>query len=56
MRRLWLQSMTAESIRAAFEHLRSDEEMQPLADAAVCRSRERLAGRHQRHPRHDRFQ
>ena len=26
VRRLWLQSMTAESIRAAFEHLRSNEE------------------------------
>ena len=30
--------MTAESIRSAFEHLRSDEEMIPLAKAAVCRS------------------
>ena len=38
IRRLWLQSMTAESIRSAFERLRSDEEMQPLANAAVCRS------------------
>jgi DNA topoisomerase III len=38
VRRLWLQSMTAESIRAAFEHLRSNEEMVPLAKAAVCRS------------------
>src|SRR5438105_3396921 len=38
VRRLWLQSMTAESIRAAFEHLRSNEEMIPLAKAAVCRS------------------
>src|SRR5881628_3788361 len=38
IRRLWLQSMTAESIRAAFERLRSDEEMIPLAQAAVCRS------------------
>jgi DNA topoisomerase-3 len=38
VRRLWLQSMTAESIRAAFDHLRSDEEMIPLAKAAVCRS------------------
>src|SRR5207248_2152327 len=38
IRRLWLQSMTTESIRAAFEHLRSDEEMIPLAKAAVCRS------------------
>src|SRR6202171_1183545 len=38
VRRLWLQSMTAESIRSAFEHLRTDEEMIPLAKAAVCRS------------------
>jgi DNA topoisomerase-3 len=38
IRRLWLQSMTAESIRSAFEHLRSNEEMIPLAQAAVCRS------------------
>jgi DNA topoisomerase III len=36
--RLWLQSMTAESIRDAFGHLRSNEEMVPLAKAAVCRS------------------
>ncbi|MFN2540763.1 MAG: DNA topoisomerase III [Chthoniobacterales bacterium] len=36
--RLWLQSMTPDAIRAAFEHLRSDEEMIPLAKAAVCRS------------------
>jgi DNA topoisomerase-3 len=38
LRRLWLQSMTAEAIRTAFERLRSDEEMIPLAEAAVCRS------------------
>src|SRR5215210_6398108 len=38
LRRLWLQSMTPESIRTAFSKLRSDEEMQPLADAAVSRS------------------
>jgi len=38
LRRLWLQSMTAESIRAAFAGLRSDDEMRPLADAAVSRS------------------
>ena len=38
IRRLWLQSMTAESIRSAFQHLRSDEEMIPLANAAECRS------------------
>src|SRR5437667_8438994 len=38
VRRLWLQSMTRESIREGFEHLRSNEEMIPLAQAAVCRS------------------
>src|SRR5690349_6658517 len=38
VRRLWLQSMTPEAIREGFAHLRSDEEMQPLADAARCRS------------------
>jgi len=36
--RLWLQSMTPQAIRTAFDHLRSDEELQPLADAAVSRS------------------
>jgi len=38
VRRLWLQSMTATAIRDGFAHLRSDQEMQPLADAARCRS------------------
>jgi DNA topoisomerase-3 len=38
VRRLWLQSMTATAIRDGFAHLRSDEEMLPLADAARCRS------------------
>ena len=38
VRRLWLQSMTAAAIRDGFAHLRSDAEMQPLADAARCRS------------------
>src|SRR3954462_8475006 len=38
IKRLWLQSMTAESIRTAFANLRTDEEMVPLAQAAVCRS------------------
>ncbi len=38
IRRLWLQSMTQGAIRDAFGHLRSDEAMRPLADAAVCRS------------------
>ena len=38
IKRLWLQSMTQESIAGAFGRLRSDQEMIPLADAAVCRS------------------
>ena len=38
IQRLWLQSMTPEAIRKAFENLRSDGEMQPLADAALSRS------------------
>ena len=36
--RLWLQSMTPASIREGFERLRSDRDMLPLADAAICRS------------------
>src|ERR1700758_5890129 len=36
--RLWLQSMTPAAIREAFDGLRTDHEMQPLADAARCRS------------------
>ena len=38
IKRLWLQSMTPGAIRDGFAHLRSDEEMLPLADAARCRS------------------
>ncbi len=38
VKRLWLQSMTAGSIKEGFKHLRTDEEMRPLADAAICRS------------------
>jgi DNA topoisomerase-3 len=38
IKRLWLQSMTPASIREGFEQLRSDEAMQPLADAAISRS------------------
>ena len=37
-KRLWFQSMTNQAILDAFDNLRSAEEMQPLADAAVCRS------------------
>jgi len=38
IQRLWLQSMTAAAIREGFERLRTNGEMLPLADAAVCRS------------------
>ena len=38
IKRLWLQSMTPAAIRDAFKHLRSDEEMQHLSDAARSRS------------------
>ena len=36
--RLWLQSMTPQSIREGFAKLRADKEMLPLADAAKSRS------------------
>jgi DNA topoisomerase-3 len=36
--RLWLQSMTPQSIRDGFDSLRADKELLPLADAAKCRS------------------
>src|SRR5213083_91752 len=38
IQRLWPQSMTAAAIRDGFAHLRTDQQMRPLADAAVCRS------------------
>ena len=38
IKRLWLQSMTPAAIRDGFASLRSDSDMQPLADAARCRS------------------
>jgi DNA topoisomerase-3 len=38
VKRLWLQSMTPTAIRDGFSHLRTDEDMLPLADAARCRS------------------
>ena len=37
-RRLWLQSMTPDAIRAGFEHLRSEQEMKPLGEAARSRA------------------
>ena len=36
--RLWLQSMTPQAIREGFGALRTNAQMQPLADAARCRS------------------
>jgi DNA topoisomerase-3 len=36
--RLWLQSMTPQAIRDGFTHLRSDEDLHNLANAARCRS------------------
>ena len=38
IQRLWLQSMTPAAIRQGFERLRTDPELLPLADAAMCRS------------------
>ena len=38
VKRLWLQSMTADAIREGFATLREDAEMVPLAEAATCRS------------------
>lgn len=36
--RLWLQSMTPTAIREGFQRLRSDQDLRPLADAAISRS------------------
>ncbi len=38
VRRLWLQSMTPQAIRDGFDQLRTDKQMQGLADAARSRS------------------
>lgn len=38
IKRLWMQSMTQNAILAAWDALRSDEQMRPLADAAQCRA------------------
>lgn len=38
VQRLWLQSMTPQAIRDGFSHLRTDRQMQGLADAARSRS------------------
>lgn len=37
-KRLWLQSMTPAAIRDGFQALREGDKLQPLANAAVCRS------------------
>ncbi len=37
-KRLWLQSMTSDSIKTAFASLRDNSEMLPLEDTALCRS------------------
>ena len=38
VQRLWLQSMTGDSIRNGFAHLRPSREMEALTDAAICRA------------------
>ena len=37
-KRLWLQSMTSDAIKKGLANLRSDKEMLPLEDTALCRS------------------
>lgn len=38
IKRLWISSLTDESIREGFEHLRSHEELDPLYTAGLCRA------------------
>ena len=38
VKRMWMSSMTPLAIRQSYEKLRSQEDMQPLQDAARCRS------------------
>ena len=38
VKRLWMQSMTNDSILEAWKNLRPEEQMKPLTDAAKCRS------------------
>jgi DNA topoisomerase-3 len=38
VKRAWMQTMTADGIRTAFQNLRDGEQMRGLADAARCRS------------------
>ncbi len=37
-RRLWMQSMTDEAILTAWRNMRTETQMRPLKDAAICRS------------------
>lgn len=38
LKRLWLQSMTADAIKKAFASLRANKDLLPLEDTALCRS------------------
>lgn len=38
VKRMWFQSMTDDAILEAWENMRTDDEMKPLANAAICRS------------------
>lgn len=38
VKRLWMQSMTTQAIQDAYQNLRDEQQMKPLADAAQCRS------------------
>lgn len=38
VQRMWMQSMTDNAIRDAWDNMRTDKEMVPLAEAAMCRS------------------
>jgi DNA topoisomerase-3 len=38
VRRMWFQSMTDDAIMESWNNMRSNNEMQPLANAAICRS------------------
>jgi len=38
IKRMWMQSMTPDAITTAYQNMRSDADMRPLADAAMCRS------------------
>lgn len=38
IKRMWMQSMTDNAIQDAWEHMRTNDDMHDLADAAMCRS------------------